>query len=588
MEVPRKRRPRPLTCLAVTHKHLESYWSAKNEVSFAEWKGHIDSKKKYFWELPCGHTLDRSIPYMISTLKENSKRDCSICVGKQVLFGFNDLATIRPGLVVEWNDTVKSPEEVVYLSSYEAAWKCPLGHEYTMKVWRRTGTSPRNCPACAGKLLVPGFNDLLNLYPSIAEEYSSRNETPVAEVLAGSHKKVLWECLKYGHEWETSPKSRTSRAKVSRCLVCTNKKFLPGFNDLQTKYPDLAKDSYSPNNPLPASEVKGWGKDVKYLWVCNRGHEWDAVPDNVIGGSGCPYCSFSVSSHELNILEFIKQIIPEEEIQTNRRVLKNLHNRYKTEIDIYIPKMNLGFEYNGVYYHSERYTPNTSRHKLKRESAKRQGINLIQIWEDAWTFRNTAVKNLIAAKLGKLDQITQNKVFARNLSIELISFEKASEFLDTYHIQGKASGKYYIGGFDQEGNLAAVMVLKHLNNTRYLLSRYATYGSVVGGHSKFISWVRKNLDISILETFADLDVSDGGLYESTGWVKVKELPEDYRYLVKGRREHKFNYRLNRFKNDPELIWEAGKSEKELAIMNGLYRVWDSGKVKYELDLNKLH
>jgi hypothetical protein len=52
------------------------------------------------------------------------------------------------------------------------------------------------------------------------------------------------------------------------------------------------------------------------------------------------------------------------------------------------------------------------------------------------------------------------------------------------------------------------------------------------------------------------------------------------YGVDGERKPKFGYRLKRFESDPELEWEAGLTERELAKLNGLERIWDSGKTRY--------
>ena len=60
----------------------------------------------------------------------------------------------------------------------------------------------------------------------------------------------------------------------------------------------------------------------------------------------------------------------------------------------------------------------------------------------------------------------------------------------------------------------------------------------------------------------------------------KELAPDYMYIVNGERKHKFGYRLKRFQSDPELKYVVGLTERELAALNGLERVWDAGKTRY--------
>ena len=81
-------------------------------------------------------------------------------------------------------------------------------------------------------------------------------------------------------------------------------------------------------------------------------------------------------------------------------------------------------------------------------------------------------------------------------------------------------------------------------------------------------------------TFADHQVSKGGLYERLGFTLDKEIPPDYSYVVNNKRTHKFNYRKKRFLTDPQLTYVEGLYEKELARLNGLPRIWDSGKTRY--------
>ena len=88
---------------------------------------------------------------------------------------------------------------------------------------------------------------------------------------------------------------------------------------------------------------------------------------------------------------------------------------------------------------------------------------------------------------------------------------------------------------------------------------------------------------SKIVTFSDHQFSDGGLYEKLGFTLDKDLAPDYRYLSQGARKHKFGYRIERFKNDPELIYKEGLTERELARLNGLERIWDCGKSRYVMN-----
>lgn len=140
-------------------------------------------------------------------------------------------------------------------------------------------------------------------------------------------------------------------------------------------------------------------------------------------------------------------------------------------------------------------------------------------------------------------------------------------------------------GLYHKDELVAVLSYAMDNSSYDLINikRYATSCNVRGGFSKLLSKLEKygkELGYNGIITFSDNSISDGDLYFKTGFVNIEELEPTYSYLVNGKREHKFKYRIKRFKNDSNLQYKEGMSEKELAELNKLYRVYDSGKVKW--------
>ena len=108
-------------------------------------------------------------------------------------------------------------------------------------------------------------------------------------LMLGSGKKVWWKCEKR-HSWECTPNARTTKSGTG-CPYCSNHRVFPGFNDLYTLRPDLAKEWHpsknggtSPTQISPGSSKKAW-------WICQEGHEYQAVIANRNTGYGCPYCS---------------------------------------------------------------------------------------------------------------------------------------------------------------------------------------------------------------------------------------------------------------------------------------------------------
>lgn len=192
------------------------------------------STRKVWWTCREGHSWRASI---VSRTKAGS--GCPYCTGHRVLPGFNDLASQEPGLADEWDEQKNgalTPQMVSVGSNRKVWWTCAHGHSYqsvvASRVMRRSG-----CPYCAGRRVLPGFNDLATLAPGIAAEWhpTLNGALTPEQVTVGSRKKVWWECA-YGHVWKSVIYSRTG-AKRCGCPVCAGK--------VQTARPAL------PDRPTP-------------------------------------------------------------------------------------------------------------------------------------------------------------------------------------------------------------------------------------------------------------------------------------------------------------------------------------------------
>jgi hypothetical protein len=98
---------------------------------------------------------------------------CPYCANKKVLPGENDLATLQPELLLEWNEERNFdvlPSQLTLGSGKRVWWKCTLGHEWKASVGGRV-QKKSGCPYCAGVFLLEGFNDLATRNPSLAREW---------------------------------------------------------------------------------------------------------------------------------------------------------------------------------------------------------------------------------------------------------------------------------------------------------------------------------------------------------------------------------------------------------------------------------
>ena len=242
------------------------------------------SGKMVWWRCKKGHS------WKMTVCARGKGSKCPYCNNQKVLAGFNDLKSHNPDIAKQWDyekNTVE-PSQVMYGSKSNIWWKCDVGHSWQARVNDRVRPSESNCPYCTGKRVLKGFNDLETLSPNIAEQWDySKNEIKPSQVTLWSDKKVWWKCDK-GHSWHTSVAER-SRSK--NCPYCASRCLLPGFNDLQTRRPDILSEWDYGKNTIKPSEVFAYSNTAIW-WKCSLGHSWKAhVSDRTNGGNGCPYCA---------------------------------------------------------------------------------------------------------------------------------------------------------------------------------------------------------------------------------------------------------------------------------------------------------
>jgi hypothetical protein len=123
------------TDLFSTHPDLAAQARGWNPSEFT--KG---SEKKARWECELGHEWVSTISSRVSGV------GCPVCAGRQIVKGFNDLATTHPTLALEadgWDVNAFG-----FKSSKIQPWICDQGHRYKSKIHSRTYMKS-GCPSCA-------------------------------------------------------------------------------------------------------------------------------------------------------------------------------------------------------------------------------------------------------------------------------------------------------------------------------------------------------------------------------------------------------------------------------------------------------
>ena len=86
-----------MVSFAEKHPDLVSEWAKENEIRPESIS--YGSNKKVIWNGSCGHTWTASIK------NRGNNHGCPYCSGNKVLKGVNDLATLYPHLVEEWDES---------------------------------------------------------------------------------------------------------------------------------------------------------------------------------------------------------------------------------------------------------------------------------------------------------------------------------------------------------------------------------------------------------------------------------------------------------------------------------------------------
>lgn len=88
-------------------------------------------------------------------------------------------------------------------------------------------------------------------------------------------------------------------------------------------------------------------------------------------------CFGSHSFEESSLLQFVSEIFPDV-VRSDRKVLEG------KEIDILIPSIGVGIEYNGIYWHSTEWGRGEFYHIQKTSESDAKGIRLIHVFSDEW------------------------------------------------------------------------------------------------------------------------------------------------------------------------------------------------------------
>jgi hypothetical protein len=268
--------------LAIEVTNRASVFGMEVDVFIPAWSIGVEYDGRYF------HDSD------MSATRENKKN--------QVL-SENGIQLIRIKEDVEIQDDVKN---VIYCTpDGQYHYLKPVIHELTAML-----TKMKRIPITVN---VDVKRDTIEIYEQYIESakknsFAVRNPELAAEwhpVLNGrikpeyvaysSGKKVWWQCSENAnHVWNTPPSTRHSG---SGCPYCAGRKALPGYDDLITKNPELAKEWH----PTKNGELKPINFTIRsskqVWWQCDEHHVWQATINHRNRNGRCPQCTAQIKEH---------------------------------------------------------------------------------------------------------------------------------------------------------------------------------------------------------------------------------------------------------------------------------------------------
>lgn len=403
------------------------------------------------------------------------------------------------------------------------------------------------CPACGGtnKLTT-------NIVVAALREIHGDKYDYSKVLFINSQKKIKIVCPVHG-EFEQTYHSHKAGHGCPKCQYeLLGQKNCHDFENFYQKAIKIHGDKYD------YSKVKYNRSIDKITIVCPTHGEFYQRPDmHTNEGHGCPKCSCSLpSKQETQVFNLVQSIAPDAK-QSVRSVIP------PQELDIVVPSHKVAIEFNGIWWHSEKYRDN-KYHLLKRQQTEKAGYRLISIREDLWNERRSQIENIICNALG----VNSEKVYARKCTIVSVDKEIAATFLEQYHVQGFRNATHHCG-LMLDGQLVAVMSVTHWKKKdEWELTRYATSCNVPGGLSRLWKHLVKTYEITRGYSYVDRDLFTGTSYVHAGFVH-DSTTVGFRIVNGSTTESR-----QKWNTAPEGMTQSEWYEKE-----GVTRLYDSGQDK---------
>ena len=444
-----------------------------------------------------------------------------------------------------------------------STFRCNNGH-----IFKKTNKSFRESPFCNTCKQLDKWKEKDKKYRQLLNEHGW--EVVSSDLIKSNSQKIVIRCVKCGDVIETTVAKKYPSFGCKRCRDVnmsknkrlSKKQLIEDLRELGFTYID---GDYRNNSSVIT---------VK----CKNGHTIKNSLKYFKNVGKCTVCNPSSyqSQGEKEIVNFIKTFYRGEILERNKTLLNG------NEIDIYLPDIGIGIEYNGEYFHSEEVGKDKNYHLNKTKKAAEKGVQLIHIFESEWLLKNDRIKYFLKDKIAGT-----KKIGARKCNIVIVDKNTEKDFFNKYHIDGFAGSSVCIGLEFNGELLMAISFAKPRYNKKYdyeLIRMATAYGhTVVGGISKIVNHFFKITNAKTLISYSNLRFSNYD-YTKTGYFKsgfkhIGYSEPNYFYFkpAKVASEGLFSrQKFQKHKLENMDFFDQNLSEKEIMKRNGYFRIYDCG------------
>jgi len=268
----------------------------------------------------------------------------------------------------------------------------------------------------------------------------------------------------------------------------------------------------------------------------------------------CFNCSPKDSRGQLEILEFIQGNVCDSVMLNCRSVISPY------EIDIFSPVGNFGIEFNGLYWHSEKFL-DPDYHSRKTQLCAEKGVSLFHVFEDDWIKRRSIVESMIIHRAG----LAKSKFSARDCKIvDNLSPRIRKEFFERNHIDGDVQAERAVA-LELDGEIIACASVRRPHHRKWSeyseLARFATLKNAVvrGALSRLTRHILTSSRRSKLMSYVDTRYGDGKGYLSANFKHVGTTSRSFWWTDFEDRYNRFKYRADPYRSmsEDEVAKEAG-------------------------------